>query len=254
MEEAEERIKKLKERHSDCQDCVKMCPVTDVDGLTLNLASLDLSTVPASLCDASILTWLDSLYLDYNDLTELPREMSFEHLTKLSLIGNQLTSLPLSMGELENLQELYLNENELVSLPDTITQQKRLTILNVVGNHIVSLPANIGELQLLRKLYADENELKQLPKTFGRLRSLEVLELGTNRLVQLPKNFGWLERLQVLNLSSNKIDSLPESFAELCSLTEVITCFLNHAELFYIVINWLDFFVTNQTMLNVFSQ
>ncbi|KAK2180135.1 hypothetical protein NP493_458g04035 [Ridgeia piscesae] len=208
MEEAEERIIKLKERHSDCQDCVKVCPATDVDGLTLNLASLDLSTVPVSLCDASILTQLDSLYLDYNDLTELPCEMSFEHLTKLSLIGNRLTSLPLSMGELENLQELYLNENELVSLPDTITQQKLF-------------PQTSEKLQLLRKLYADENELKQLPKTFGRLRSLEILELGTNRLVQLPKNFGWLERLQVLNLSSNKLDSLPESFAELCSLTEM---------------------------------
>ena len=228
MEEAEERIKRLKENISASEDCLKdvrrLSP--DIDGLTLNLTALDLSVVPASLCDTSGLSRLDSLYLDYNDIAELPCGLVLERLTKLSLIGNQLTCLPASVGQLTAMTELYLNENHLVSLPDAITNIKQLSILNIVGNHITRLPANIGELQQLKQLYADENDLKHLPRTFGELGSLETLELGTNRLVQLPRNFGWLKRLQVLNLSANKLACLPESFAELSCLTEVtILCF-----------------------------
>jgi Leucine-rich repeat (LRR) protein len=55
-------------------------------------------------------------------------------LTKLLLSENQITSLPESIGNLTNLEELDLSGNELSVLPETIFNLNNLTKLSLSNN------------------------------------------------------------------------------------------------------------------------
>src|SRR3972149_6770781 len=74
------------------------------------------------------------------------------NLTDLNESGNQLTSLPDSIGQLTNLRLVYVDNNQLTSLPDSI-----------------------GQLTNLQKLFVDNNQLTSLPDSIGQLTNLQVL-------------------------------------------------------------------------------
>ena len=66
------------------------------------------------------------------------------------LNDNQLTSLPAEIGQLTSLEELFLQRNQLTSLPAEIGQLTSLTRLNLYDNQLTSVPAEIGQLTSLR--------------------------------------------------------------------------------------------------------
>ena len=179
-----------------------------------DLSSQDLTVFPAHVLDNHGLT---QLFLDYNDLEQLPQHIgtSLPNLEIFSAIGNNLTSLPDTFGNMVKLKEIYLNENRLVKLSDTICCLKCLEKLQLTGNQLEYLPEKFGEIQSLTSFTADENILQKLPKTFGLLENLEELELSCNCLSVIMDGFGMLRSLKVLNLSSNKLTVLPESFGNL---------------------------------------
>jgi leucine-rich repeat protein SHOC2 len=59
----------------------------------------------------------------------------------LFLNDNQLTSLPAELGTLTALRVLNLNENQLTSLPAELGTLTALTMLLLCGNQLTSLPA-----------------------------------------------------------------------------------------------------------------
>ena len=157
-----------------------------------NISSLDLTMFPSRILDNHGLT---QLYLDYNDLETLPPEIgnALPNMEILSAIGNNLSSLPNSFGNMVKLKEVYLNENILVRLSDSTCCLKCLEKLQLTGNQLQFLPEQFGELECLKSLIADENLLQKLPKTFGLLENLEELELGCNNLSSILEGFGMLK-------------------------------------------------------------
>ena len=93
--------------------------------------------------------------------------------------GNQLTSIPESIGNLTALRSLELDENELTSLPVGIGNLTALTSLDVSGNQLTSLPDSIGKLTALEMLNLVDNNLENLPAAkiiaMMRDRNVEVL-------------------------------------------------------------------------------
>ena len=83
-------------------------------------------------------------------------------MTSLLLAGNQLVSLPESIGNLTNLTELVLFENQITSLPESIGNLTNLTSLLLSGNQLVSLPESIGNLIELATLDLNGNPLIDL--------------------------------------------------------------------------------------------
>lgn len=141
-----------------------------------------------------------------------------EGASELSLFELNLKELPRSLGQLQELQVLYLHNNQLTQLPQPLGQLQRLRVLYLHNNQISWLPESISQLQGLQQLYIFNNQLTHLPNSIGELQSLQVLDLHNNQLTQLPQSIGNLKKLQNLDISNNRLIDLPESILYIRSL------------------------------------
>jgi internalin A len=162
------------------------------------------------------------------ELLQVIEQAARDGLTKLDLRYNNLSRLPREIGQLTNLQSLYLWNNQLSSLPPEIGQLSKLRSLYLYKNQLSSLPPEIGQLSKLQSLDLSENQLSSLPPEIGRLSKLQSLHLSGNQLSSLPPEIGQLSKLQSLHLSSNKLSSLPP---EIGQITNLQTFYLNGNQL-----------------------
>jgi Leucine-rich repeat (LRR) protein len=109
------------------------------------------------------------------------------------------------------LQELNLDSNSLITLPDEIGKLVRLQTLRLNYNNLTSLPAEIGKLINLKELDLGSNSLTSLPVEIGRLCNLQKLYLSKNNLTSLPAEIGGLVNLKELFLNYNSLISLPHA-------------------------------------------
>jgi Leucine-rich repeat (LRR) protein len=143
---------------------------------------------------------------------------NLKNLEKLFLKRNGLKKLPNSLGELKQLEELNLRGNSLISIPKSIGTLKNLNKLNLRHNSLSNLPEEIGELENLCELKLENNELTQIPHSIGNLKSLLKIYLSNNYLKEIPNSIGKLISLQEIKLKNNKLKDLPDSIGDLHSL------------------------------------
>jgi leucine-rich repeat protein SHOC2 len=117
--------------------------------------------------------------------------------------------------------ELFLSNEQIATLPDTIGSLSNLTYLNLSGNQLTILPDTIGDLSSLSGLQLSQNNLIELPSNLGNLSCLSYLNLRDNQLTRLSENICKLQHLSRLDLSNNQLSELPESISELTKLTEL---------------------------------
>ncbi|MEI8301230.1 MAG: leucine-rich repeat domain-containing protein, partial [Chlamydiota bacterium] len=158
------------------------------------------------------------LNLSFSNLTSLPDVFGYpelSHIAELFLYDNQLTALPDSISQLTALRVLTLKNNQLTTLPESIGQLTALQILGLEGNQLTTLPESIGQLTALRILSLEGNQLTTLPESIGQLTALHGLSLDGNQLTTLPESIGQLTALQGLSLDGNQLTTLPESIGQL---------------------------------------
>ena len=131
----------------------------------------------------------------------------------------KLTLLDPAIGQLENLQELFLGYSQLRALPTEIGRLQKLQKLHLFFNHLQGLPAEIGQLKSLQKLYPFSNQLTEVPTEIGQLKSLIELDLSNNQLQALPTEIGQLKSLARFDLPNNRLQALPTEIGQLKSLT-----------------------------------
>ncbi len=162
--------------------------------------------------------------LDLSDkqLHALPEELGqLVNLERLYLEKNHLITLPQTIGKLKKLTDLVVNENDLDSLPSSIGQLAALDFLDLSHNELSKLPASFGQLRLLNQLNIEHNQLDSLPPSIGNLTNLAELNVSHNSLTGIPREFIQLRSLKSLSLGRNEIDSLPEAFGQFPALTEL---------------------------------
>jgi internalin A len=116
---------------------------------------------------------------------------------------------------------LNLSDQNLITLPDSISQLTNLKSLDLSSNRLTKLPDFIGELTNLEDLALSRNQLSSLPESFSHLKRLKILDISNNLLTRLPESITKLSNLENLNLSGNKLSSIPESIDHLTSLREL---------------------------------
>ncbi|XP_069862901.1 leucine-rich repeat-containing protein 7 isoform X14 [Dipodomys merriami] len=165
---------------------------------------------------------LEELYLDANQIEELPKQLfNCQALRKLSIPDNDLSNLPTSIASLVNLKELDISKNGVQEFPENIKCCKCLTIIEASVNPISKLPDGFTQLLNLTQLYLNDAFLEFLPANFGRLVKLRILELRENHLKTLPKSMHKLAQLERLDLGNNEFSELPEVLDQIQNLREL---------------------------------
>lgn len=125
--------------------------------------------------------------------------------TKIDLSSKRLTKIPESVFENKNLIELELGAKEVVFYPPL----SALSEGDKDRNQILELPERISELILLRKLILNSNKLTELPNSITKLENLEVLDLALNKdlniLAEIPK-LNKLPKLKILKITDTNFN------------------------------------------------
>ncbi|KAL4424792.1 hypothetical protein ABPG77_000832 [Micractinium sp. CCAP 211/92] len=136
------------------------------------------------------LTSLQRLRLSLNRLDDAgaawPTLCALNQLAILAADDNRLTAVPPSISSLARLQKLSLNGNQIASLPDSLGELHHLRALALRGNRLAALPPGLGRCAQLAELDARDNQLAELPAQLGQLTSLRLLLLDNNRLKAVP--------------------------------------------------------------------
>ncbi|MCP4520452.1 MAG: leucine-rich repeat domain-containing protein [Cytophagales bacterium] len=124
-----------------------------------------------------------------------------------------------------NLKVLKLHEFKRKTFPNGIGQFENLELFYANNEELEYLPESIGDLKNLNTLKLSNTQLKELPNSITKLTKLEGLNIENTKLTSIPENIGALKALKNLNLSYTDIDVLPESIANLKNLKHLyLTC------------------------------
>ena len=94
------------------------------------------------------------------------------------------------IGELPNLQFLYLAHNQITSIPEAIGQLSSLTILYLGNNQITTIPEVIGQLPNLKELLLPNNQIAEIPEAIRSMKNLKKLDLRGNPVPIPPQVLG----------------------------------------------------------------
>ena len=155
----------------------------------------------------------------------MPAELgNLTNLEELYLYGNDLTGpIPPELGNLTNLKRLNLGDGRLVgSIPSELGRLTNLTRLYLALNNLTGpIPPELGNLTNLTVLALSRNSLTgSIPPELGNLTGLESLSSSLNNLTgPIPPELGNLANLTGLVLSRNDLTgTIPESFLEVNGL------------------------------------
>ena len=119
-------------------------------------------------------------------------------------------SIPLNVGDLTNLEYLYLGNNNLEgSIPGSIGNLTNLHTLDLSGNFLTgNIPSSIGNLNNLYMINLMHNNLEgEIPSTIGSLENLAYLLLNSNQLSgEMINEIFNLTNLIVLQLQDNNLE------------------------------------------------
>ncbi|XP_074650485.1 leucine-rich repeat serine/threonine-protein kinase 1-like [Tubulanus polymorphus] len=225
----------------------------------VNLSEIKFQQLPSWL--PWEMPFLDECDVSSNGLSiiEAPTEILCKNLKFLNLARNKLSTLPIEIFQLPNLEVLNLSYNSLshlhnaplnsanlYSLTNTLmdtmfdmsssfdacesTQRTsyvaqwncgNLQVLDVSQNRLSELPPEICQATSLIKLDASHNLLTEFPKPWN--CQLESLNLSGNMLKYFVKNIDmfWSSSLKILRLNRNQITQIPESVCRLVNLQDL---------------------------------
>lgn len=156
-------------------------------------------------------------------------DLSDSGLRKRVFTGEGLTIVPAGLLHETNIGELYLNNNNLRTLPPDIKRWKYLQKLDISKNGIrcarpndfSGLPMEMKELTNLEDLNISECNLPYIPPVIWRLTSIKILDISRNKINMLPSEIGNLGNLISLNLKHTNLATLPPEIAYCQDLEEI---------------------------------
>ena len=153
-------------------------------------------------------------------ISQLPSSIeNLDNLELLYMTTLNLSTLPESFSNLINLKYLSLGSNPFTEFPNVICNFENLEMLSfgTWSDDITEIPECIGNLTTLINLSLHGNAITNLPTSIGNLINLTLLSIRNNTLETLPESIGNLINLNSLDAKDNELSSLPLT---LCNLGE----------------------------------
>uniref|UniRef100_A0A0D3HNN5 Receptor kinase-like protein Xa21 n=1 Tax=Oryza barthii TaxID=65489 RepID=A0A0D3HNN5_9ORYZ len=206
----------------------------------INHPSLIVLSLAGNQFSGIIPTWFGTLkslqMIDLGDNSftgSIPSSLS--NLTQLSdlLLGsNQFDVIPTSLGNLQMLETLHIDNNNLQGvLPKEIFNIPTVVMIILSFNNIVGqLPTEVGNSKQLNYLDLSFNNLSgDIPNTLSDCESLEYIMLDKNIFSgSIPTSLGNISSLKFLNISHNNLTGpIPMSLGNL-QLLEQLDLSFNH--------------------------
>jgi internalin A len=158
--------------------------------------------------------------IDLSDkgLHKLPENFIFiDQLQELFLDNNQLININDQLPKGDKIYSISLTRNYLTEIPSKILNYNNLLYLNLDDNPFKTIPESLSKLNNLKHLYLAKCQLYCLPSVF-KFNSLERLDLRFNQITELPASLCESKHLIDLNLGQNKLKTLAPNFGELTNL------------------------------------
>jgi len=172
----------------------------------LHLENDNLKSIPVTLLN---LTRLEALYLDSNRFDMLSDDMwtKFENLEYLSLKNDHLKEIPAGIGKLKNLKVLDLSGNDFTVLPQSFSNLENLQ--EIYLNDEIEMDVNqslstIKDLPNLKVLHLENDNLESIPQNLLNLTQLEALYLNKNSFHKIPIELDGLSNLNFIDFHDNK--------------------------------------------------
>ena len=118
------------------------------------------------------------------------------------------------LGKTYNIEttiRLFLEDEELNTLPDPVLKLANLEVLRLSNNNLVTLPESIDLLTKLRMLVLNNNKLETLPDSISNLVNLQFICIYNNQLTSLPKSILKIKDKVCIDYSSYQLDNLDQS-------------------------------------------
>ncbi|XP_072940773.1 uncharacterized protein [Epargyreus clarus] len=177
------------------------------------LRYLDLSNLNISRIDNMALTDLPvlaRLNLSNNIIEHIePKNfLNLNNMFSLDLSYNKLSNLQLNGTIIENLNAIYLNNNELTNITEVLPNSTQIIYLDISNNNISEISSPALELLVnLRVLYASHNKIVKFNNpTVNRLSELYNLGLSSNQISQI--DLSYFNNLVSLDISNNTLNHI----------------------------------------------
>ena len=202
--------------------------------------TIDLSIPPEIVRLASSLTSFNMI--SNTKSTVLPSALFELHLlSTLTIVNCGVETLSGDIVKLSQLTELVLDQNQLLTLPSTLSEMPSLTTLSIKGNpRLSTLDARSGSMSLTI-LRAANCMINHLPTNIPNLHTIKLggnqlsyldgietitsvscilLEFGHNRITSIPDNaLKNVQTLLYLDLADNLLTTLTNSVYQINDLT-----------------------------------
>ncbi len=187
---------------------------------TLTMNSNFLRAIPSAIARLGNLSVLD---ISDNKIRSLPDEIySLTRLEELYVGLNDMITISPNVSNIGNsIRTLDFSNNRLIFLPSTIGNLD-LEVLCLENNNLESLPDSITKLSRLEKLFLENNRLSKLPNNWGNMKNLQILCLNYNLIQRVPQSFIGMTSLRKLDLSHNCLGVVPDFLYEMTRLEKCL--------------------------------
>lgn len=186
----------------------------------ISIANSLIRDLPASLSELPNLTDLE---LYNSPFVEIPASVTqLPNLVLLNFSSNlnvQQDKLQASLRALfdgpskEKIQILYLNELNLQSIPDNVSNLINIGLFDISSNKIRRLPM-LGEKIAFVQCHLSDNLIESIPDNWFFTDDLETMTVSNNQLTEFPDLFSAesIYKIEALDFSANKISKFASGF------------------------------------------